>query len=126
MQFLFAPFWGAWSDRIGRKPVLRIAAALFAVSAVASALAPDFISLVIARMIGGLGGFFLPIAFGLLLDFTGVLTAPYMLLFVSVASFLIGSLFRLNFSFADSVHRAHGDRRHRFRQASARRDAAVL
>ena len=32
-------------------------------------------------MIGGLGGFVLPIAFGLLLDLTGVWTAPYMLLF---------------------------------------------
>jgi len=36
-------------------------------------------------MIGGLGGFFLPISFGLLLDFTGVWTAPYMLMFVLVA-----------------------------------------
>ena len=36
-------------------------------------------------MIGGLGGFFLPIAFGMLLDFTGVWTAPFMLLFVIVA-----------------------------------------
>ena len=36
-------------------------------------------------MIGGLGGFFLPIAFGILLDFTGVWTAPFMLLFVIVA-----------------------------------------
>ncbi|WP_136656671.1 nitrate/nitrite transporter [Nitratireductor sp. XY-223] len=36
-------------------------------------------------MIGGLGGFFLPIAFGILLDFTGVWTAPYMLMFVLVA-----------------------------------------
>ncbi|MEM7060993.1 MAG: nitrate/nitrite transporter [Pseudomonadota bacterium] len=36
-------------------------------------------------MIGGLGGFFLPIAFGILLDFTGVWTAPFMLLFVLVA-----------------------------------------
>ncbi|MDE0523916.1 MAG: NarK/NasA family nitrate transporter [Boseongicola sp.] len=32
-------------------------------------------------MIGGLGGFFLPIAFGILLDTTGVWTAPFMLLF---------------------------------------------
>ncbi len=32
-------------------------------------------------MIGGLGGFVLPIAFGILLDTTGVWTAPYMLLF---------------------------------------------
>ena len=36
-------------------------------------------------MIGGLGGFFLPISFGLLLDYTGVWTAPYMLMFVIVA-----------------------------------------
>jgi len=46
---------GPLSDRMGRRPVLKIAAALFAVSALASALAPNFISLVIARMVGGLG-----------------------------------------------------------------------
>lgn len=36
-------------------------------------------------MIGGLGGFFLPIAFGILLDATGVWTAPFMLMFLLVA-----------------------------------------
>lgn len=36
-------------------------------------------------MIGGLGGFFLPISFGMLLDFTGVWTGPFMLLFAIVA-----------------------------------------
>ncbi len=36
-------------------------------------------------MIGGLGGFFLPIGFGILLDATGVWTAPFMLLFAIVA-----------------------------------------
>ena len=46
---------GPLSDRLGRRPVLKIAAVLFAVSAVASALAPNFASLVIARMLGGLG-----------------------------------------------------------------------
>jgi sugar porter (SP) family MFS transporter len=46
---------GPLSDKIGRRPVLRIAAVLFAISAVASALAPNFISLVIARMLGGFG-----------------------------------------------------------------------
>ena len=46
---------GPLSDRVGRRPVLKIAAALFAVSAIASALAPNFITLVIARMVGGLG-----------------------------------------------------------------------
>jgi MFS transporter, NNP family, nitrate/nitrite transporter len=36
-------------------------------------------------MIGGLGGFILPIAFGMLLDATGIWTAPFMLLFLLVA-----------------------------------------
>jgi NNP family nitrate/nitrite transporter-like MFS transporter len=36
-------------------------------------------------MIGGLGGFFLPIAFGVILDSTGIWTSSYMLLFVIVA-----------------------------------------
>ncbi len=32
MQFLFAPFWGAWSDRVGRRPVLLVSLAGNAVS----------------------------------------------------------------------------------------------
>jgi sugar porter (SP) family MFS transporter len=46
---------GPLSDRIGRKQVLTYAAVLFAISAIASALAPNFLFLVIARMIGGIG-----------------------------------------------------------------------
>jgi sugar porter (SP) family MFS transporter len=46
---------GPLSDKYGRRYVLRIAALLYAVSALASAVAPDFITLVIARMVGGLG-----------------------------------------------------------------------
>ena len=46
---------GPLSDLLGRRPVLKIAAVLFALSAVASALAPSFVALVAARMLGGLG-----------------------------------------------------------------------
>lgn len=46
---------GPLSDRLGRRPVLKIAAVLFAISAVASGVAPSFITLVAARMLGGLG-----------------------------------------------------------------------
>ena len=48
---------------------------------------PDHVGSVggLVGMIGGLGGFFLPIAFGILLDITGIWTAPFMLLFVLVA-----------------------------------------
>jgi sugar porter (SP) family MFS transporter len=46
---------GPISDRFGRRPVLKVAALLFTVSAVASAVAPDYITLVAARMLGGFG-----------------------------------------------------------------------
>ena len=48
-------FAGPLSDRLGRRAVLRIAAILYAISAIASAVAPDFLTLVIARMVGGFG-----------------------------------------------------------------------
>lgn len=46
---------GPLSDRFGRRVVLKWAAVLFLVSAVASALAPSYLMLVAARMLGGLG-----------------------------------------------------------------------
>lgn len=46
---------GPISDRIGRKRVLLIAASLFFISALYSALAANYVNLVIARLIGGLG-----------------------------------------------------------------------
>jgi len=46
---------GPLSDKLGRIPVLKITALLFAVSAIASALASSFTAFVVARMIGGLG-----------------------------------------------------------------------
>jgi len=46
---------GPLSDIYGRKPVLSIAALMFSLSAVTSAIAPTFWFLVIARMIGGFG-----------------------------------------------------------------------
>jgi len=46
---------GPLSDFFGRKKVLSFVAFLYAISAIGSALAPDYLTLVIARMIGGLG-----------------------------------------------------------------------
>ncbi|MFU8830780.1 MAG: sugar porter family MFS transporter [Wenzhouxiangella sp.] len=46
---------GPLSDRVGRRRVLRIAALLFAVSAIVCAIAPSFTILVLGRMLGGLG-----------------------------------------------------------------------
>ena len=50
-----AMFAGVLSDRFGRKPVLLVSALLFFISALASAVAPTFVSLIVARMIGGWG-----------------------------------------------------------------------
>ncbi len=46
---------GPLSDKYGRKRLLSFAAILYAISAIASALAPSFVFLVVARMIGGFG-----------------------------------------------------------------------
>ncbi len=46
---------GPLSDKLGRRKVLFFAAILYAISAIASALAPSFWFLVVARMIGGIG-----------------------------------------------------------------------
>jgi len=46
---------GVFSDAFGRRRTLQIAAALYLLSAVASALAPSYSALVLARMLGGLG-----------------------------------------------------------------------
>jgi sugar porter (SP) family MFS transporter len=46
---------GPVSDRFGRRPVLKMAAVLFTLSAIASAFAPDYLTLVCARMLGGFG-----------------------------------------------------------------------
>ena len=43
----------------------------------------------VVGMIGGLGGFVMPIAFGMLLDFTGLWTSYFMLLFVVVGVSLL-------------------------------------
>lgn len=46
---------GPLADRFGRKSVLKITALLFTISAVGSAVAPSYTTLVIARFIGGFG-----------------------------------------------------------------------
>ena len=46
---------GPLSDRVGRRPVLQVAALLFALSAILCAVAGSFVMLVAGRLLGGLG-----------------------------------------------------------------------
>ena len=52
MQFLFAPLWGRWSDRVGRKPLVLIGIAGFAIALFGLANSPWLFYG--ARIIGGL------------------------------------------------------------------------
>jgi DHA1 family tetracycline resistance protein-like MFS transporter len=56
MQFLFAPWWGRLSDRIGRRPVLLIGLAGSALSYLLFAFAGGFWTLLLSRLLaGGMG-----------------------------------------------------------------------
>lgn len=54
-QFYFAPFWGALSDRIGRRPVLLISIAVMMVSYLILANASTLLLLFLARSVAGIG-----------------------------------------------------------------------
>jgi multidrug resistance protein len=54
MQFLFAPFWGRLSDRVGRRPVLLVSIAGSAASYVLFALARDAWTIFFSRLLAGI------------------------------------------------------------------------
>ncbi|MDD4973123.1 MAG: ferrochelatase [Bacteriovorax sp.] len=56
LQFIAAPLWGAWSDRIGRKPVLVRSMAGMAVGYVIWVFSGSFTLLIISRIIDGIMG----------------------------------------------------------------------
>jgi DHA1 family multidrug resistance protein-like MFS transporter len=52
-QFLAAPVWGVLADRLGRKPMLILGLIGYGVAFIAQALAPTYLLLLAARLIGG-------------------------------------------------------------------------
>lgn len=55
-QFLFSPFWGRLSDRVGRRPVLAVSTAGFAITWALFALSPTFTWLLVSRALAGAFG----------------------------------------------------------------------
>ncbi len=53
---LLAPFMGALSDRLGRRPLLAMGVAILGVTTLLSALAWSYPSLLVFRVLGGIGG----------------------------------------------------------------------
>jgi MFS transporter, DHA1 family, multidrug resistance protein len=71
MQFLFAPLWGALSDRVGRKPIFSIGLIGYAVSFVIFGLSHQVWELFLARLLGGvLSAATLPTAMAYIADTT--------------------------------------------------------
>ncbi|MBY0370273.1 MFS transporter [bacterium] len=55
MQFLFAPFWGRLSDRVGRRPVILSSIVIATVGYVLFAYSESFAMLFLARILSGFG-----------------------------------------------------------------------
>lgn len=76
MQFLFAPVWGRWSDRIGRRPILLISTAGAAVSYAIFAFAcgqsgqTALVLLFVARIFAGICGANITVAQAYIADIT--------------------------------------------------------
>ena len=71
VQLIFAPLWGRWSDRIGRRPLVLIGIAGYVVAQVLFGLATSLWLLYAARTIGGmLSSATLPVAAAYVADMT--------------------------------------------------------
>lgn len=54
MQFLFAPIWGALSDRIGRKPLIMLGLSGFAIAFILFGLSTSYSEMLAYRLFGGI------------------------------------------------------------------------
>ena len=71
MQLIFAPMWGSWSDRIGRKPILLVGVLGSALSLLMMGLASQLWMLFAARILAGvLSSATLPTAMAFVSDST--------------------------------------------------------
>ena len=71
MQLIFAPLWGRWSDRIGRRPLILIGIAGYVVAQVMFGLATSLWMLYAARIVGGvLSSATLPVSAAYVVDMT--------------------------------------------------------
>src|SRR3989338_6879443 len=55
-QLIFSPIWGAWSDRIGRRPVMLISTSGACLSYILFALSGSLGMLFLSRLVGGIMG----------------------------------------------------------------------
>jgi DHA1 family tetracycline resistance protein-like MFS transporter len=95
-QFVFAPFWGRLSDRIGRRPVILIGLLGSALSYAFFALATSLPLLFLARTLAGIAGANIPTAQAFIADTTTPETR-------AKGMGLIGAAFGLGFIFGPAI-----------------------
>lgn len=96
MQFLFAPLWGRWSDRIGRRKILLFSLAMESVSYLAFAFARQLETLFLARALTGFFGASLSTANAAMADVTSAKDR-------SKGMALIGAAFGLGFILGPAI-----------------------
>jgi DHA1 family tetracycline resistance protein-like MFS transporter len=95
-QFLFAPFWGRLSDRIGRRPVILLGLLGSAVSYAFFAMATSLAALFVARTLAGVAGANIPTAQAFIADTTTAETRAR-------GMGIIGAAFGLGFIFGPAI-----------------------
>jgi MFS transporter, DHA1 family, tetracycline resistance protein len=70
MQFVCAPLWGRWSDRIGRRPVILVSLAGSTLSYLLFGLAGGIGLLFVSRILAGVAGANIPVAQAFIADIT--------------------------------------------------------
>ncbi|MEW5982623.1 MAG: MFS transporter [Acidobacteriota bacterium] len=96
MQFIFAPLWGRWSDRVGRRPI--ILAGLFGsfLAYLAFGLADTLTTLFLARIFAGIAGANIPTAQAVMADVTSAEDR-------AKGMGLVGAAFGLGFIFGPAI-----------------------
>jgi multidrug resistance protein len=152
MQFLFAPFWGRLSDRIGRRPVILIGLFGSCASYLLFALSRSLVVLFVARILAGIAGANIATAQAYIADVTtpenrargmGLVGAAFGLGFIfgpAIGGFLSRYGYQTPFFFASALslanfvaawwvlpesHRAAGANRGRLSRMQAIRAAAT-
>jgi DHA1 family tetracycline resistance protein-like MFS transporter len=96
MQFLFAPIWGRWSDRVGRKPIILVGLLGSCLSYLGLALAASLPLLFLARIVGGIAGANIPAAQAYIADITTPETRAR-------GMGMVGAAFGLGFIFGPAI-----------------------
>lgn len=85
LQFVFTPFWGSLSDRIGRRPILLISVSGICLSYVIWFFSGNFTLLILSRLIGGIMGGNISTATAVMSDVTDEKTRTRGMAFVGMA-----------------------------------------